>query len=99
MDPKSGGMRMTKDSEREEVASHKRSWAARVAFGLAFASMVVLAAACGDDGGDGDEDDDGSSGGGDCTSLCTEAQAGDCTRVTGNCGNFCDALDSAAPAG
>jgi hypothetical protein len=35
-------------------------------------------------------DDD--SGGGDCTSLCTQAQAGSCTSITGNCGNFCTAL-------
>jgi hypothetical protein len=35
-------------------------------------------------------DDD--SGGGDCASLCTQAQAGSCTAITGNCGNFCTAL-------
>jgi hypothetical protein len=28
-----------------------------------------------------------------CEDLCTEAQAGGCTTVTGNCGSFCAALD------
>jgi hypothetical protein len=36
------------------------------------------------------------SGGGDCTSLCTQAQAGSCTAITGNCGNFCSALNVVA---
>jgi hypothetical protein len=30
---------------------------------------------------------------GECFDLCTEAQAGDCTSVTGNCTSFCEALD------
>jgi hypothetical protein len=28
-----------------------------------------------------------------CEDLCTEAQAGNCTTVTGSCSNFCSALD------
>lgn len=32
-------------------------------------------------------------GGKDCEQLCTEAQAGDCTSIDGNCGSFCAALD------
>ncbi|OIP36977.1 MAG: hypothetical protein AUK47_14385 [Deltaproteobacteria bacterium CG2_30_63_29] len=39
-------------------------------------------------------DDGGGVVGGDCTSLCTEAQVGDCTAIKGNCGNFCAALDA-----
>lgn len=39
-------------------------------------------------------------GGDDCVSLCTEAQAGNCTAITGSCGNFCSALDDVqGPAG
>lgn len=37
---------------------------------------------------------DGGSSTDDCINLCTEAQAGDCTSVTGNCGSFCTALDA-----
>jgi hypothetical protein len=45
-----------------------------------FAVLVIsLFAACGGDA--------------DCADLCTEAQAGDCTSVVGNCGSFCAALD------
>lgn len=29
-----------------------------------------------------------------CVDLCTEAQAGDCTFITGDCGDFCSALGS-----
>ncbi len=46
---------------------------------LAFATLV----ACGSDGTDT----------GECVDLCTEAQAGDCTSVTGNCSAFCNAVD------
>lgn len=28
-----------------------------------------------------------------CVDLCTEAQAGDCTSISGDCQAFCDALD------
>lgn len=38
-------------------------------------------------------DDPGGNGTGDCTSLCTEAQAGSCTAITGSCSSFCAALD------
>lgn len=27
-----------------------------------------------------------------CVDLCSEAQAGNCTFITGNCGDFCSAL-------
>lgn len=30
----------------------------------------------------------------DCVDLCTEAQAGQCTSISGNCSAFCDALDA-----
>ena len=30
---------------------------------------------------------------GECVDLCSEAQDGDCTSITGNCSAFCDALD------
>ena len=48
---------------------------------------------------EGDSDDDGDSGGGDrsCSELCSEAQAGDCTTIVGNCDAFCGALASGAP--
>ncbi len=29
-----------------------------------------------------------------CEELCTEAQAGGCTSIEGNCGSFCAALDT-----
>jgi hypothetical protein len=52
---------------------------------LVLASILALGlAACGGDG-------EGSTG--DCIDLCTEAQAGDCTSVNGNCTSFCTALD------
>jgi len=35
-------------------------------------------------GGDGDQSD--------CVSICEDAQALDCTAVTGDCGQFCQAL-------
>ncbi len=41
-------------------------------------AFAVLLGACGDKS---------------CEELCEEAQAGDCTSIEGNCGNFCGALD------
>lgn len=29
-----------------------------------------------------------------CVDLCSEAQAGDCTAITGDCGDFCAALEA-----
>ena len=46
-------------------------------------ASLFLVAACGGDG----------SSTADCVSLCSEAQAGDCTQVEGNCSSFCVALD------
>ena len=51
-------------------------------FRTILASLLVLAACGGDEGSTAD-----------CVSLCTEAQAGDCTSVDGNCTSFCTALD------
>lgn len=42
-------------------------------------AFVVLLGACGDKS---------------CEELCEEGQAGDCTSIEGNCGNFCGALDA-----
>ncbi|MBX3228354.1 MAG: hypothetical protein KIT84_06860 [Labilithrix sp.] len=60
-------------------------------------SCILVAAfwlACGDD-------DDAATAGNDrnasCTTLCSEAQAGSCTSIKGDCGAFCSALDSAGP--
>lgn len=39
----------------------------------------------------------GGSGGASCKSLCSAAQKGQCTSITGDCGNFCTALDDATP--
>ena len=36
----------------------------------------------------------GCGGGKDCVDLCTEAQAGQCTSITGSCTSFCNALDA-----
>ncbi len=62
------------------------------------AGMLVIAAltACGSSSGN------GGGSGADCNSLCTAAQAGKCTTITGNCGQFCSALaalDSEASCG
>lgn len=46
---------------------------------IAFATLAPLACGGGDDEGD-------------CVSLCEDAQAGDCTSITGSCSGFCDAL-------
>lgn len=46
------------------------------------ACLLAFAACGGDEGSTAD-----------CVSLCTEAQAGDCTSVQGNCTSFCTALD------
>ena len=46
------------------------------------AFLLCLAAACG--GGNSR----------DCTGLCTDAQAGQCTTITGSCTSFCNALDA-----
>jgi hypothetical protein len=46
-------------------------------------SAVALAAGCSDD-----------SESRSCADLCTEAQAGHCTAITGSCGAFCSALDA-----
>jgi hypothetical protein len=36
----------------------------------------------------------------DCVDLCREGQAGRCTAITGDCGDFCGALDAVqGPAG
>lgn len=48
------------------------------------ALTFCVVAACG--GSDGTDT-------GECVDLCTEAQAGDCTSIEGNCSAFCDALD------
>lgn len=48
------------------------------------ALTFCLLAACG--GSDGTDT-------GECVDLCTEAQAGDCTSITGSCTAFCNALD------
>lgn len=45
--------------------------------------VLSFLVACG--GGDGST--------GDCVDLCTEAQAGQCTSIAGNCTSFCEALD------
>lgn len=47
-------------------------------------SCLVMLVACG--GGDGLDT-------GECIDLCTEAQAGDCTGIAGNCTSFCEAVD------
>jgi hypothetical protein len=52
-----------------------------VVVSLVFVVALFASAGCSDD-----------SGGGDCSSLCTQAQAGSCTTISGNCGNFCSAL-------
>ena len=59
---------------------------------LAIIALFVLAQACGSDG-DGDGEGEGRS----CETLCSQAQAGNCTDVTGDCDTFCGALDRAAP--
>jgi hypothetical protein len=58
-------------------------------------------AACGGDDdddaagdADADADADADSDGDACVDLCTDAQAGDCTSITGDCGDFCTALTS-----
>ena len=33
----------------------------------------------------------------DCQALCNAAQAGQCTQIVGDCGDFCDALLAVAP--
>jgi hypothetical protein len=55
-------------------------------------SLLVTLGACGSDGEDGDGGDARS-----CEALCSEGQAGSCTTVQGDCGDFCAALDRAAP--
>jgi hypothetical protein len=80
-----------------ELAWMARGWAriARVAVSVGIAWLVAGPMACG--GSDG-EDDDGSGGGNRaCPALCSEAQAGDCTTVTGDCDAFCTAIERAAP--
>jgi hypothetical protein len=52
-----------------------------IALAIGFASVAPLA--CGDDTDEGD-----------CVSLCEDAQARDCTSITGDCGAFCDAVFS-----
>jgi hypothetical protein len=47
-------------------------------------ALILAAAAVGCD------DDTGTAG---CVNLCSEAQAGHCTSITGDCGAFCNALD------
>jgi hypothetical protein len=54
-------------------------------------SILVALSACGSDGDDGDGQTRS------CEALCSEAQAGNCTEVTGDCGDFCPALERAAP--
>jgi hypothetical protein len=49
---------------------------------LLFVFGLVLAG-CGDSGSTAD-----------CVDLCTDAQAGDCTAITGSCASFCTALDN-----
>lgn len=49
-------------------------------------ALVSVVAAC-DGGGVGGGDKD-------CVDLCTEAQAGACTSIDGNCTSFCNALDA-----
>jgi hypothetical protein len=42
----------------------------------------------------------GCGGGKSCEDLCSEAQAGNCTSIRGNCRSFCNALDGVqGPAG
>lgn len=62
---------------------------------LGIAWMLGSAVGCGGD----DSSGDGGGGGGDksCSTLCSEAQLGSCTTITGDCGAFCSALDSASP--
>lgn len=50
---------------------------------LARSFALCLLVACGSSGTDT----------GECVDLCEEAQAGDCTSVTGNCNSFCEAVD------
>lgn len=57
---------------------------------LGTAIVAVSLAACGDDGDEGGRSAD-------CTTLCTEGQQGNCTTIKGDCGQFCTALDRAAP--
>jgi hypothetical protein len=45
----------------------------------------------------GEESSGEGGGGGDCASLCQDGQAGGCTDITGDCGEFCAALDDVAP--
>ena len=52
-----------------------------VVSGMALLAILVVASAC-------------SGGGKSCTQLCTEAQAGKCTGIKGDCTKFCVALDA-----
>jgi len=58
-------------------------------------ALISMAALClGACGGD---DDDKGGRSASCPTLCTEAQAGTCTSIKGDCSAFCTALDRAAP--
>ena len=53
---------------------------------LTVSGLCLAPLGCGDDGGGGDKS---------CSSLCSQAQAGSCTSIKGDCGKFCSALDAA----
>jgi hypothetical protein len=62
----------------------KRSLA--VVFGIITLAMSASNVACSS------SSSTGNSGNADCPSLCTAAQAGNCTTIKGNCESFCSAL-------
>ena len=54
----------------------------RILVVLSVVAALFASAGCSDD----------DSGGRSCAALCSEGQAGHCTTITGDCGNFCSAL-------